>query len=268
VTAASSPRWDPTQYERYADERARPFVDLTARIEVAEPRLVIDLGCGPGSQTETLADRWPRARVIGVDSSAEMIAAAEPRCRPGRLEFVQADVGSYRPDGPVDVVIANALFQWVPGHLAVIAEIAGWLAPGGVLAAQVPDNFSDPSHTLLRDLRLSARWREQVGAGADRELAVERPVRYLEALAAAGLVPDVWQTTYLHLLPGPDPVLEWMKGTALRPVFSALASDPPALADFLAELAAMLASAYPSGPGGTVFPFRRTFFVGRRVSPC
>jgi trans-aconitate 2-methyltransferase len=264
VTAASSPRWDPAQYDRYAEERARPFSDLTARIDVGEPRLVIDLGCGPGSQTETLAERWPQARVIGVDSSAEMIAAAEPRGRPGRLEFVQADVGTYRPDAPVDVVTANALFQWVPGHLAQLAAIAGWLAPGGVLAAQVPDNFADPSHTLLRDLRLSARWRDRLGAGADRELAVERPERYLEALADAGLVPDVWATTYLHLLPGPDPVLEWMKGTALRPVFTALADDPEALEDFLGELALALASAYPAGPAGTVFPFRRTFFVGRR----
>jgi trans-aconitate 2-methyltransferase len=265
VTAASSsPRWDPAQYERYADERARPFTDLTARIDVAEPRLVIDLGCGPGSQTETLADRWPGARVIGIDSSAEMIAAAEPRHRPGQLEFVHADVRSYRPGEPVDVVTANALFQWVPGHLAQLATVAGWLAPGGVLAAQVPDNFGDPSHTLLRDLRLSARWRGKVGAGANRELAVERPERYLEALADAGLTPDVWQTTYLHLLSGPDPVLEWMKGTALRPVFSAFAGDPDALADFLGELAGVLASAYPAGPAGTVFPFRRTFFVGRR----
>lgn len=263
MSEPATPRWDPTQYDVYADERARPFRDLTARIDVAEPRVVLDLGCGPGSQTETLCERWPHARVVGLDSSADMIAAAEPRGRSGRLEFVHSDLRGYRPGEPVDVVIANALLQWVPGHLDLLALIAGWLAPGGVLAVQVPDNFSDPSHTLLRDLRLSPKWRDRLGHGADRELAVERPTRYLDALTDAGLVPDVWQTTYLHLLAGPDPVLQWMKGTALRPVLSALADDPAATDEFLGELAVLLAAAYPSGKSGTVFPFRRTFFVGR-----
>jgi trans-aconitate 2-methyltransferase len=264
VTDPSTPRWDPTQYDRYAAERARPFHDLTARIDVVAPRVVVDLGCGPGSQTETLVGRWPQARVVGLDSSADMIAAAAARRRPGRLEFIHSDVSGYRPDEPVDVVIANALLQWVPRHLELLGLIAGWLAPGGVLAVQVPDNFSDPSHTLLRELRLSPRWQDRVGAGADRELAVERPERYLVALTDAGLVPDVWQTTYLHLLTGPDPVLEWMKGTALRPVLSALAGDPTAVDGFLDELRPRLAAAYPAGPAGTVFPFRRTFLVGRR----
>jgi trans-aconitate 2-methyltransferase len=264
VTQPSGPRWDPAQYDRYAAERGRPFADLVARIDVEAPSSVVDLGCGPGSLTATLFDRWPNARVIGIDSSADMIEAAQRLQRPGRLEFRHADVTSYRPDEPVDVVTANAVFQWVPGHVDLLADIASWLTPGGVLAFQVPDNFSDPSHVLLRELRLSARWRDRVGDGADRELAVERPERYLELLAAAGLVPDVWHTTYLHLLPGPDPVLEWTKGTALRPVLSALAGDDAATADFLGELGGMLASAYPPGPAGTVFPFRRTFAVGRR----
>jgi trans-aconitate 2-methyltransferase len=193
-----------------------------------------------------------------------MIAAAESRSQPGRLEFSLADVSTYRPDEPVDVLTANAVFQWVPGHLDLIADIASWLAPGGVLAFQVPDNFSDPSHTLLRDLRLSAKWRERVGDGADRELAVEPPDRYLDVLAGAGLMPDVWHTTYLHLLPGADPVLEWMKGTALRPVLSTLAGDVVATTEFLGDLATLLAAAYPAGPAGTVFPFRRIFAIGRR----
>jgi trans-aconitate 2-methyltransferase len=265
VTELSSPRWDPAQYDRYAAERGRPFADLIARIDVAAPADVVDLGCGPGSLTALLSDRWPAARVLGIDSSPDMVAAAAALSRPGRLEFQHVDVRSYRPDRPVDVVTANAVFQWVPGHLDLIADIASWLAPGGVLAFQVPDNFSDPSHVLLRELRLSAAWRDRVGDGADRELAVERPERYLAALVAAGLMPDVWHTTYLHLLPGTDPVLEWVKGTALRPVLSALAYDEAATTDFLGELAAMLAAAYPAGPDGTVFAFRRTFAVGRRT---
>jgi trans-aconitate 2-methyltransferase len=265
VTEPSSPRWDPAQYDRFAAERGRPFVDLIARIDVESPSYVVDLGCGPGSLTATLSDRWPDARVVGVDSSADMVAAAAPLTRAGRLEFSHADVATYRPEQPVDVITANAVFQWVPGHVDLIADIAAWLAPGGVLAFQVPDNFSDHSHVLLRELRLSPTWRDRVGAGADRELAVERPERYLEVLAAAGLVPDVWHTTYLHLLPGTDPVLEWVKGTALRPVLSTLAGDAAASAQFLAELAPMLAAAYPAGPAGTVFPFRRTFAVARRT---
>jgi trans-aconitate 2-methyltransferase len=265
VTEPSSPRWDPAQYDRYAAERGRPFTDLIAHIDVAAPAYVVDLGCGPGSLTAMLCDRWPAARVLGIDSSPDMVAAAEPLSRPGRLEFRQADVAAYRPSQPVDVVTANAVFQWVPDHLDLIGDIASWLGPGGVVAFQVPDNFSDPSHVLLRELRLSAAWRDRLGDGADRELAVEPPERYLATLVAAGLMPDVWHTTYLHLLPGDDPVLEWMKGTALRPVLSALADDPAATAEFLAELATMLAAAYPAGPAGTVFPFRRTFAVGRRT---
>jgi trans-aconitate 2-methyltransferase len=265
MSEPSSPRWDPAQYDRYAAERGRPFVDLVARIDAAAPSRVIDLGCGPGSLTATLSDRWPHAEVLGVDSSADMIEAAAPLRRPRRLDFERADVRSYRPDGPVDVVTANAVFQWVPNHLDRIGDIASWLAPGGVLAFQVPDNFSDPSHVLIRDLRLSATWRDRVGDGADRELAVEPPERYLSTLVAAGLVPDVWQTTYLHLLPGADPVLEWVKGTALRPVLSALADDPADVERFLADLGPLLAAAYPAGPGGTVFRFRRTFAVARRA---
>jgi trans-aconitate 2-methyltransferase len=258
-----APSWDPKQYDRYAEERGRPFVDLTARIDVAAPDFV-DLGCGPGSLTESLSDRWPQARVVGVDSSPDMIEAAGAHRRPGRLEFVRADIRSFTPDQPVDVLTANAVLQWVPCHLDLLATIASWLSPGGVLAVQVPDNFDDPQHVLLRGLRHSDRWRDRLGYGADRDAGVERPERYLEALADAGLVPDVWQTTYLHLLSGPDPVLEWMKGTALRPVLSLLADDPPATSAFLAELAPVLASAYPAGLHGTVFPFRRTFLVGRR----
>jgi trans-aconitate 2-methyltransferase len=265
VTEATSPRWDPAQYDRYAAERGRPFLDLIARIDVESPSYVVDLGCGPGSLTALLADRWPAARVVGIDSSPDMVAAAEPLGRPGRLEFLPADVRTYRPAGPVDIVTANAVFQWVPDHLDLIADIASWLAPAGVLAFQVPDNFSDPSHTLLADLRRSRRWRGRLGDDADRHLAVEPPERYLEALAAAGLVPDVWHTTYLHLLPGADPVLEWMKGTALRPVLSALADDAVATETFLADLGPRLAAAYPAGPAGTVFPFRRTFAVARRA---
>ncbi|HEU5033520.1 MAG TPA: trans-aconitate 2-methyltransferase [Mycobacteriales bacterium] len=253
-------RWDPEQYARYADERSRPFRELVARVGAAEPRHVVDLGCGSGELTASLLDRWPSARVVGVDSSAEMVAAAATHAVDGRLSFVQADAAAWRPDQPVDVVVSNALLQWVPDHLDLLTTIAGWLAPQGWLAFQVPDNFDAPSHTLLRDLRSSPRWRDRLGAGADRGAAVERPERYLRALQAAGLEVDVWQTTYLHVLVGEDPVLEWVKGTALRPVLSVLDQDEQR--QFLGEYGAQLRAAYPGTENGTVFPFRRTFAVG------
>src|SRR4051812_4306825 len=192
-----------------------------------------------------------------------MVAAAREHAITDRLDFVVGDLSTWQPDRLVDVLVANAALHWVPGHVDLIARFAGWLAPGGVLAFQVPDNFTEPSHTLLRDLRLSDRWRDQLGEGADRTAGVERPERYLEALVAAGVEPDVWQTEYLHVLPGDDAVLEWVKGTALRPVLSLLTDDAER-ADFLDAYAEQLRAAYPRRDHGTVFPFRRTFAVGRR----
>ncbi|HVV77490.1 MAG TPA: trans-aconitate 2-methyltransferase [Mycobacteriales bacterium] len=259
--------WDPTQYLQYADERSRPFFDLLARVSARAPSLVVDLGCGPGTLTRTLARRWPGADVIGVDSSQEMIDRAESESASARLRYMCADLRSWlradgtRPGAP-DVVVSNAVLQWVPGHLDLIQEISGWLAPGGSFAFQVPANFDSPSHVVIREIRESPRWRDRLGEGADRRAGVETPERYAEALAAAGLEPDVWQTTYLHRLTGDDPVLEWVKGTALRPVLTALADDPGATGEFLAECADGLRAAYPPGADGvTVFPFRRTFAV-------
>jgi trans-aconitate 2-methyltransferase len=263
---ATGYRWDPSQYTRYANLRDRPFHELVARIPIDSAKRVVDIGCGPGSLTRSLADRWPDAQITGVDSSADMIGAAAEFAVPGRVEFVCADLAEWRPESSVDVVVANAVLQWVPGHLAMLADIAGWLSSNGALAFQVPDNFSEPSHVIARDLRTSPRWRDRLGEGADRTVAVERPQTYLTALADLGLVPDVWQTTYLQVLHGEDPVLEWIKGTALRPVIDALADDPDATQAFLAECGVALREAYPSGEHGTLFPFRRTFVVGARAT--
>jgi trans-aconitate 2-methyltransferase len=264
----SAARWDPAQYLRYADERSRPFVELLARVRATAPAVVVDLGCGPGTLTATLAQRWPAARIIGVDNSAEMIEAAATYAHPagdegGSVEFHCADVREFRPDGSVDVVVANALLQWVPDHLTMLSDIASWLVPGGELAFQVPDNFAAPSHVTVRDLRLSAEWHDRLGAAADRGAAVATPEEYLTTLAEAGLDADVWTTTYLHILHGDDPVLEWIKGTALRPVLTALADDPDATERFLRQCAGKLREAYPPQPYGTVFPFRRTFAIGQ-----
>jgi len=254
-------RWDPQQYVVYGDERSRAFFELTARVRVDAPAEVVDLGCGPGSLTATLAQRWPQAHVVGVDSSVDMVESAAAYAVSGRVEFERGDVGSWSPSGPLDVVVANAVLHWVPDHLALLSRFASWLRPGGALAFQVPDNWGEPSHVLLHDVRNSDRWRSQLGGPL--EAGVERPERYLSQLRALGLEADVWQTTYLHVLSGDDPVLGWVKGTTLRPVLSMLDSAEER-DEFLAEYAAALRAAYPpSGDGTTVFPFRRTFAVAK-----
>lgn len=256
-------RWDPQLYGRWADERARPFTDLLSRVDVADPDLVVDLGCGPGGLTASLARRWPSSRVVGVDSSAEMIAAARSLDAGDvapRLAFVEADLREWTPDAPVDVVVSNAVLQWVPGHVDLLPRFASWLAPGGVLALQVPGNFGSPAHTLLRELAGSPRWRSRLPAAP--RVSTPDPLDYLTRLAGLGLRVDAWETTYLHLLDGPDPVLEWMRGTGLRPTLAALDDDEQAA--FSAEYAERLRAAYPEQPFGTVLPFRRVFAVARR----
>ncbi|MGW1174299.1 methyltransferase domain-containing protein [Kitasatospora sp. NPDC002543] len=263
----TTPVWDPAQYLRFADERTRPLRDLLARVPALPhpgAETVLDIGCGPGNSTAVLRERWPHARLTGVDNSAPMLATARAEGEPG-ASYLLADARDYDPaPARPDLIVSNATLQWVDGHLALLPRWADALEPGGVLAFQVPGNFDAPSHTLLADLRRSARWRDALGEKAVRA-GVHPPERYLDALAAAGCLPDVWETTYLTPLPGSDPVLEWVKGTALRPVLTRLA-DPADRAAFLAEYGRLLREAYPAGPGGTVFPFRRIFAVGTKRS--
>jgi trans-aconitate 2-methyltransferase len=255
--------WDPGQYLQFGDERGRPFIDLLARVNAEAPRYVVDLGCGPGNLTALLAKRWPGAQVLGLDNSPEMIAAATATAAAagGRLSFALADIREWQPDRPVDVFVSNAVLQWVPDHLGLLTHWAGLLAPGGWLAVQLPGNFDQPSHAILRDLATSTRWRPLLGEVSLNRQA-EDPAAYLDLLARAGCQVDAWETTYLHVLQGQDPVLEWYKGTGLRPVLAAL--TPQRSAGFLAEYAARVRDAYPPAPYGTVLPFRRVFVVARR----
>jgi trans-aconitate 2-methyltransferase len=255
--------WDPARYLRYAGERARPFADLVARIDAESPRVVVDLGCGEGALTASLAERWPTARVTGIDSSEAMLAAAAAYAVPGRVEFAAGDVRDWRPDGPVDVLVTNAVLHWVPGHDRLLADWATHLAPGGWLAVQVPGNFRAPTHALLADLCRSSRWAARLAdAGPDPD-AVLDPADYFGVLTAGGLVADVWETTYLHVLTGADPVLAWVRSTVLRPVLARLGEDDAA--EFTASYAAALREAYPArSDGTTLLPFRRIFAVGSR----
>jgi trans-aconitate 2-methyltransferase len=253
--------WDPDQYQRFSDERSRPFDDLTARIGAEDPRSVVDLGCGPGHLTADLARRWPGATVHGVDNSPEMIAAARHEEKPPRLTFEVADLRDWRPAAPVDVIVSNAVLQWVPDHLDLLPGWVDWLSPGGWLAFQLPGNFDQPPHRAIAEMAASPRWRPRLStAGFNRQAG--DLTAYLDVLAGAGCRVDAWETTYLHVLPGEDPVVEWVKGTALRPVLAQL--DGAEGAEFLAEYRERMRLAYPARPCGTVLPFRRVFVVAHR----
>jgi trans-aconitate 2-methyltransferase len=250
--------WDPGQYRRFADERARPFFDLVARIGTDAPRSVVDLGCGPGDLTVDLARRWPAAAIVGIDSSAEMIAAAHRgEKRPG-VSFAVADLRDWQPDARVDVLVCNAVLQWVPGHLGLLPRWVSWLSGGGWLAFQLPGNFDQPPHAVLREMAASPRWRPLIGEAELTRQAGDL-TGYLDVLAGAGCQVDAWETTYLHILHGEDPVVEWVKGTALRPVLAVL--DDAETAEFLAEYRDRMRRAYPPRSFGTVLPFRRVFVV-------
>jgi trans-aconitate 2-methyltransferase len=250
--------WDPDRYLVYADERGRPFVDLLQRVAADAPRHVADLGCGPGNLTALLARRWPGADVLGVDSSAEMIDRALAGGIDG-VRFERGDVRTWRPSEPVDVLVANATYQWVPGHLDLLPRLVGHVAPGGWFAFQVPGNHAQPSHALLHELAADPRFAAYT-EGTARPHSHD-PVVYADALRELGLEVDAWETTYLHLLTGADPVFTWISGTGARPTLASLPAD--LRATFTAEYKVLLREAYPAGPHGTVLPFRRVFAVGR-----
>jgi trans-aconitate 2-methyltransferase len=247
--------WDPDRYLTFADERGRPFVELVNRIGADAPDTVVDLGCGPGNLTELLAHRWPGARVEGFDSSPEMIEKA--RAIGGRVSYHVADLREWHPSEPVDVLVSNAALQWVPGHLDLLPGLLGSVKPGGWLAFQVPGNFDEPSHTIRRDLAAEAPYAAQT-AGVDHPDAHDATT-YLEALTALGCEVDAWETTYLHVLHGDDPVFTWVSSTGARPTLQAL--DAELRPRFEAEFKRRLREVYPDDGHGVVLPFRRVFAV-------
>lgn len=262
---AQAMTWDPAKYVQFGDHRDRPFFDLTARIAAAAPRQVVDLGCGPGNLTATLAARWPDAVVLGLDSSPEMLGRAEQLAAGApRLAFAAADIRDWTPGPECDVVVSNAALQWVPGHLDLLPRWLEALPSGAWFALQVPGNFGAPSHVLMRELAASPEWASRLGGVLRHDDAVGEAVDYLSVMLDAGWAADAWETSYQQLLQGPDPVLEWVRGTGLRPVLAAL--PPEDAARFEQQYAALLREAYPAGPHGTVFPFRRIFAVGHKAA--
>jgi trans-aconitate 2-methyltransferase len=254
--------WNPQRYLAFADERGRPFVDLVARIDSTDPRVVVDLGCGPGNLTSLLAGRWPAAAVTGVDSSADMVRVASDSAAAARVVFHKADLRDWVRDvepGSVDVLVSNATLQWVPEHLDLLPALAAAVRPGGWLAFQVPGNHVAPSHTLLAELAAEPPYAAHT-AGVER-VGAHDATTYLRALQGLGGEVDAWETTYLHVLQGEDPVFTWISGTGARPTLQALPED--LRPGFESEYKARLRAAYPDDGHGVAFPFRRIFVVAR-----
>lgn len=245
--------WDPAQYLKFAGTRTRAASDLLARVPLEAPSTVVDLGCGPGNSTALLLARWPQARIVGVDSSPEMLMAARASM-PG-IAWVEGDVASWAPDTSVDVIFANAVLHWLPDHEALLPRLMGCLASGGTLAVQMPMNFEAPAYRLIRDLASTPAtrdWRPPLS-----------PEAYYGILAPHAAAVDIWEAEYQQVMGGVDDILEWAKGTVLLPYLQGL--DLGVAASLMARYRAGLEDLYPAQPDGKVlFPFKRLFFVATR----
>lgn len=249
-----SPRWDPDKYLTYANERGRPFADLIGRV-TGDPATIVDLGCGPGQLTGVLRERWPDASIVGVDSSAEMIERANAGNDDSKASYELADVTEWT--GTADLIVSNALFQWVPRQLDVIGRLTEF---ADEVAIQVPNNFDAPSHALMRDIAARPPYAQYL---AEFEFRLGTGIEtYLDLFAGRGWSVDAWETTYQHILSGEDAVFAWVSGTGARPVLQAL--PPDIRAEFVEEYRAALRTAYPRRRWGTVLPFARVFVVARR----
>jgi trans-aconitate 2-methyltransferase len=251
--------WDPDVYMKFAGERTRPAIELLARVPLSAPARVIDLGCGPGNSTAILAARWPQANIEGLESSPEMIAKA--RSSGVRATFIECDVETWSPAAPYDVVFSNATLHWIANHDALLPGLMGFVADGGALAFQVPRNFHEASHVLMREVANNGPWAETLKNA--RQVNVHAPSFYYDVLAPLSKSVDIWETEYLHVLDGEDPVLGWVSGTGLRPFVQPLGETEREY--FIAEYRHLLREAYPRREDGkTLFPFKRLFVVATR----
>jgi len=252
--------WDPAQYLKFSGERLRPALDLLARVPAAAPRAVVDLGCGAGNLMPLLRERWPQARLTGVDGSPQMLAKA--RADHPQVEFVQADVGTWRPAQPVDVLYSNATLHWLEEHERLFPALLRSVAPGGWLAVQMPRNFGAPSHTSVRDAILAGPWRARLEPHL-RASPVAEPRFYWQFLHDEAAALEIWEIEYLQVLRGENPVAEFVKGSWLKPFLDRL--EEPERSAFEADYRARVLAAYPpETDGSTLFPFRRLFIVARK----
>ena len=257
--------WNPQLYRRFEAERTRPASELLARVDLGSPGLVVDLGCGPGNSTELLARRWPDAEIVGVDSSASMLGSARERLRSARFEL--ADIAAWKPARPPDLVYANAALQWVDGHRALYPRLFGSLAPGGVLAVQIPDNRAEPSHAVMREVASLPAFAAAIGDAAGVRSETLSVTEYYDLLAPDAAGVDVWRTVYQHPMPSAASIVEWLRGTGLRPFLDKLGAG--GRIDFLAEYERRIEIAYPARSDGLrLLAFPRLFLVAtRRAGP-
>lgn len=249
--------WDATQYLRFSDARTLPAIDLLSRVELPEAQRVVDLGCGPGNSTAPLKARWPNAAVTGIDSSAELLAAAR-RDHPG-IDFAQADIARWTAAEPVDVVFANASLQWVGDHDRLVPHLFEQVAPGGVLAVQMPRNHDFATHRLMRQVAAEGAWRDRL-AGARDPSPVKAPEFYYDLLAPRAAAFTIWETNYIQIMDGVQAIIAWLHGTGLRPFLARLSeTERP---QFLDRYAALLAAEYkPQADGKILLPYPRLFFI-------
>lgn len=256
--------WNPDQYLKFDSHRLRPALDLIAQIPASQPKTIFDLGCGPGNITRLLADRWPEAAVTGVDSSPDMLSkAAEEK---SRVIWREGNIADFKPESPADVIFSNAALHWLDDHAALFPRLLTMLNPGGVLAVQMPRNHGAPSHTLMADVARSGPWASMLESFL-RETPVAGPEVYYDYLAAEADRVDIWESEYAQVLEGDNPVLEWVRGTALKSLLDAFnkAGKEAWAEEFVEAYAARLLEAYPRrSDGRTLFPFRRLFIVAIR----
>src|SRR5450631_33631 len=264
--------WSARQYVQFEDERTRPVRDLLATLPAIDARSVIDIGCGPGNSTEILAARFTGAAVSGFDSSADMVAAASRRLPGLRFDLADVERWAYESDaggagsasGGVerfDVILANAVLQWVPDHARLFPALAAKLAPGGALAVQMPDNLDEPAHRLMREIAADGPWAAKLTAAAAARPSMPMADRYFEILSETGCRVDIWRTTYYHALSGgAGAVVEWFKGSGLRPFIAPL--DDEEREEFLMRYLSAVVRAYPAkSDGGVLLPFPRLFII-------
>lgn len=253
--------WDPSQYLKFAGHRLRPAIDLLNRIPVDAPAQVVDLGCGTGNVTRLIEQRWPAAKLTGIDSSADMLARAGDESP--SITWLAADIARWQPDKPVDVLYSNAALHWLGDHQGLFAHLFAQVRVGGFLAVQMPRNFAAPSHITINALAEDPRWQAQL-APLIKPAPTQPPGFYYDVLAKDAVSIDIWETEYLQALEGDDPVAEWTKGTWLRPFLDALeGADQTA---FEEAYRALMRAAYPRRPDGrTLFPFRRLFLIAERA---
>jgi trans-aconitate 2-methyltransferase len=253
--------WSAEQYLKFEDERTRPSRDLLAQVPLSAPRKAVDIGCGPGNSTELLVQRWPQAEIMGIDTSADMLAQARKRLP--KQTFVEANIAHWVPPANTDLLFANAIFQWVPEHLKQLERLLGALPSGGVLAVQMPDNLDEPSHAMMREVAHTGPWRATLADAARARDVLPKPGAYYDALRPLSARIEIWHTIYNHVLDNAEAIVEWVKGTGLKPFVDPL--EPADRKEFIREYTARVAAAYlPQVDRKVLLRFPRLFVVAVR----